>query len=342
VITVARSIWTGALSFGLVSIPVGLYSATHEHEVRFHQFEKGTSSRIRYRRVNQDTGEEVEYSDIVKGAELPDGDYVILTDEELEEVEPKRTRAIEITDFVELSAIDPIYFQKSYYLGPRDEQSAKPYALLSSAIEKSGRAGVASFVLRNKEYLAVIRPYEGVLMLETMYFADEVRSVKQVIDNPPDTKSLRKQDLDMAVNLIESMTTEWDPKKYHDSYTERVNDLVEAKAKNETFEAPEEETGGDVVDLTAALRASIEKVRGGSSSQASGSSGSKKSSSAKSGSKKSSGGSGKSTKTDVSSMSKDELYDLAQQLGVSGRSKMTRKDLEKAVADAAARQQKAS
>lgn len=260
----ARSIWTGALSFGLVSIPVGLYSATHEHEVRFHQFEKGTSSRIRYRRVNQDTGEEVDYSDIVKGAELPDGDYVILTDEELEEVEPKRTRAIEITDFVELSAIDPIYFQKSYYLGPRDEQSSKPYALLASAIEKSGRAGIASFVLRNKEYLAVIRPYEGVLMLETMFFADEVRDPKKAVDDLPGKVKLSANEMKMARQLVSSMSGPFRAKDYRDTYTDAVNKLLKAKAKNqqvEEAEAAPEPT--DVVDLMEALRESIAKAGGG-------------------------------------------------------------------------------
>jgi DNA end-binding protein Ku len=306
----ARAVWTGALSFGLVSIPVALYPATQEHEVRFHQFQRGTQSRIRYRRVNQDTGKEVDYSDIVKGAELPDGEHVVLSDEELEEVEPQRTKSIEINDFVDLASIDPVYFQKSYFVGPRDEGSRKPYALLSTAIERSGRAAVASFVLRNKEYLAVIRPYQGALLLETMFFADEVRQLDRVIENQPDSGSLRKQDVDMALNLIESMSAEWDPQRYHDRYTERVNELVEAKSKNEKFEVPEEEPGGDVVDLTAALRASIERARGGKQSQ-----------SAK-------------PKPDVSELSKSELYDLAQQLGIAGRSKMTRQQLEKAVASA--------
>ncbi len=320
--TVARSIWTGSLSFGLVSIPVALYSATQEHEVRFHQFEKGTTSRIRYRRVNQDTGQDVDYSDIVKGAELPDGDYVVLTDEELADVEPRRTRAIEITDFVDLSAVDPIYFQKSYYLGPRDEQSSKPYALLTAAIERSGRAGVASFVLRNKEHLAVIRPYQGMLMLETMFFADEVRPVDRVIGDVPDTGSLRKQDLDMAINLIESMTTAWEPQKYHDSYTERVSELVEAKAKDETFEVPQEDTGGDVVDLTAALRASIDRLRG-----TAGRSG------ADTPDRERSGGDSL-VPADLKSLSKDELYELAQQFDISGRSRMNRRELERAVTEA--------
>ena len=261
----ARAVWTGALSFGLVSIPVSLYPATQDHEVRFHQFERGTTSRVRYRRVNQDTGAEVDYSDIVKGAELPDGEYVVVTDEELEEVAPRQTKSIEISDFVELDQIDPVYFQRSYFLGARDDNARKPYALLTSAIEQSGRAAVASFVLRNKEYLAVIRPYRGALILETMYFADEVRQPDQVLDNQPDRRSLRKQDLDMAAKLIESMSADWDPKRYHDEYTERVNELVTAKSRDEKFETPEEEPSADVIDLTAALQASIDRVRGGSS-----------------------------------------------------------------------------
>lgn len=261
----ARAVWTGALSFGLVSIPVSLYPATQDHEVRFHQFERGTTSRVRYRRVNQDTGAEVDYSDIVKGAELPDGEYVVVTDEELEEVAPRQTNSIEISDFVELDQIDPVYFQRSYFLGARDDNARKPYALLTSAIEQSGRAAVASFVLRNKEYLAVIRPYRGALILETMYFADEVRQPDQVLDNQPDRRSLRKQDLDMAVKLIDSMSADWDPKRYHDEYTERVNELVTAKSRDEKFETPEEEPSADVIDLTAALQASIDRVRGGSS-----------------------------------------------------------------------------
>jgi DNA end-binding protein Ku len=347
VITMARAVWTGALSFGLVSIPVGLYSATKEHEVRFHQFEKGTNSRIRYRRVNSDTGDEVDYDDIVKGAEIDGGEYVVLSDDELEDVAPKQTRAIEISDFVDVAAIDPVHFQKSYYLGPRDNSARKPYALLNKAIEKSGRVGIASFVLRNKEYLAVIRPYQGVLMLETMYFADEVRPVEDVIDNPPDAKSLGKQDLEMAQNLIESMTVDWDPEKYHDRYTERVRDLVEAKSKDEKFDVPEEEEqGADVVDLTAALRASVDRVRGKKSDSTEGSGSSSKSSKSGSKSSKSGSKSGRSAAkksssdpaAELSELSKQELYDLAQELGIAGRSKMSRKDLERAITDAKAEQ----
>ncbi|HEY9293319.1 MAG TPA: Ku protein [Microlunatus sp.] len=306
----ARAIWTGSLSFGLVSIPIGMYPATQEHEVRFHQFEKGTTARIRYRRVNAETGKEVDYSDIVKGAEVSDGDYVTLSDQELEEVEPKRTKAIEISDFVDLAAIDPVHYQKSYFLAPRDDGARKPYALLASAIERAGRAGVASFVLRNKEHLAVIRPYQGVLMLETMYFADEVRPIDSVIDNPPDPTSLTKRDLNMAADLIESMTTDWEPEKYRDRYTERVNELVKAKSKDETFESGEEEPEAEVVDLTAALKASVERARGAG---------------------RSADRSAGRSEQKLADLSKSELYDLAQSLDIGGRSKMSRKDLEQAI-----------
>ena len=169
----ARSIWTGSLSFGLVNVPVKLYSATHEHEVSFHQFQKGTSSRIRYKRVNEDTGDEVDFEDIVKGAEIDDGRYVIITPEELESVEPGKSRTIDITDFVDAAEIDPIYFQKSYYLGPADDTAKKAYALLAHAMEKAERIGIATFVMRDKQYLAAIRPHDGLLLLETMFFADE-------------------------------------------------------------------------------------------------------------------------------------------------------------------------
>src|SRR3954469_3897606 len=198
----ARAIWTGSLSFGLVNVPVGLYSATQDHEVHFHQFEKGTSSRIRYERVNEDTGDEVEYEDVVKGAEVSDGEYVILTQEELESVEPGRSRTIDISDFVDAAEIDPIYYQKSYYLAPSDDTAKKAYTLLVQAMQKAGRIGVATFVMRGKQYLAAIRPQDNVLVLETMYFADEVRDPSKELDQLPTRTQVSKRDLDMAVRLI--------------------------------------------------------------------------------------------------------------------------------------------
>jgi DNA end-binding protein Ku len=262
----ARAIWTGSVSFGLVNVPVGLFSATHDHNVHFHQFEKGTASRIRNERVNEDTGDEVSYDDIVKGADIGDGEYVMLTQEELESVEPGRSRSIDISDFVEASEIDPIYYQKSYYLAPSDDSAKKPYALLVKAMAKAERIGVATFVMRGKQYLAAIRPSadEKVLVLETMHFADEVRDPAKELDGLPQRTKVEKKDLDMAVNLVTALTTRWNPKNYQDTYTERVEKLIDAKRKDRVDVAAErdEEASGKVVDLLAALQASVDAAKG--------------------------------------------------------------------------------
>jgi DNA end-binding protein Ku len=262
----ARAIWTGSVSFGLVNVPVGLFSATHDHNVHFHQFEKGTSSRIRNERVNEDTGDEVSYDDIVKGAEVSDGEYVMLTQEELESVEPGRSRSIDISDFVEASEIDPLYYQKSYYLAPSDDSAKKPYALLVKAMAKAERIGVATFVMRGKQYLAAIRPSadEKVLVLETMHFADEVRDPAKELDGLPQHTKVEKKDLDMAINLVTSLTTTWNPENYKDTYTERVEKLIDAKKEDRVVVAAagEEESSGKVVDLLAALQASVDAAKG--------------------------------------------------------------------------------
>jgi DNA end-binding protein Ku len=261
----ARAIWTGSVSFGLVNVPVGLYSATQDHDVHFHQFAKGTSSRIRNQRVNEDTGDEVDYDDIVKGAEVGDGDYVMLTPEELESVEPGRSRTIDITDFVDAADIDPVYYQKPYYLAPSDDAAKKAYQLLVKAMSKAERIGVATFVMRGKQYLAAIRPSadEKVLVLETMYFADEVRDPAEEMDRLATRTKVAGKDLDMAVNLIESLTTGWDPKNYRDTYTERVEQLIDAKKKNREIVPTEDagETSEKVTDLLAALEASVDAAK---------------------------------------------------------------------------------
>jgi DNA end-binding protein Ku len=259
----ARAIWTGSISFGLVNVPVGLYSATQDHEVHFHQFEKGTSSRVRNQRVNEDTGDEVDYQDVVKGADIGDGEYVMLTQEELESVEPGRSRTIDISDFVDAAEIDPIYFQKSYYLGPADDTAAKAYSLLVKAMDKAGRIGVATFVMRGKQYLAAIRPHDGMLMLETMFFADEVRDPAEEVDNLPVKTRVGSKDVDMAVRLVESLTTRWNPKNYRDTYTERVQQLIDAKKNDREIVVPEttDEAGEKVSDLLSALEASVDAAR---------------------------------------------------------------------------------
>ncbi len=255
----ARAIWSGSLSFGLVNVPVALFSASKDHQVHFHQFEKGTSARVRNKRVNEDTGKQVDYDDIVKGAEVGSGEYVVLTPEELESVEPGRSRTIDISDFVDAAEIDPLYYRHGYYLGPQDESAAKAYALMAEAMDTAGRIAIATFVMRGKQYLAAIRPRDGVLVLETMYFADEVRDPAAATGHKAPKASLRAKDVDMAVSLIESMTTAWKPENYTDTYTARVNKLIEAKRKNQVVVTEgRDEPASNVVDLMEALRASLD------------------------------------------------------------------------------------
>ncbi|MFC0624511.1 non-homologous end joining protein Ku [Kribbella deserti] len=283
----ARAIWTGYITFGLVSVPVGLFSATSEHEVDFHQFQRGTSDRIRYKRVNERTGREVDYDKIVKGHEVGGGEYVIVEPEELEDIAPGRSRSLEISRFVDLDEIDPIHFQKSYYLAPSEEDNTSSYALLRDALAKTNRTGIASFVMRGKEYLAAIRADGKVLVLETMFFADEIRDPTETGKLP--AKSSGGKQLAMATDLIEAMSGTWRPQDYHDSYTERVKKLVETKRKGKEVviseDAPEP-TKSD--DLVAALRASVEaaRARRNGKSPAKKTAGTKKAAAAKSPAKK--------------------------------------------------------
>jgi DNA end-binding protein Ku len=259
----ARAIWTGSLAFGLVSVPVALYSATEDKTIHFNQFEAGTSDRIRYKRVNERTGHEVKLSDIVRGREVAEGDYVLITDEELEAVEPGRSRAIDITDFVDISEIDPIYYQRAYYVGPQGDSATKAYALLHRAMADSGRAAIATFVMHGKQYLAAIRAREEVLALHTMYFPDEVRDPLEEIENLRIGEQFSGRELGMAKQLIESMTTKWDPGSYRDTYRERVEDLIARKRRGEEIIRAGEPAGAaDVTDLMEALRRSAEEMRG--------------------------------------------------------------------------------
>jgi DNA end-binding protein Ku len=306
----ARAIWTGALSFGLVSIPVGLFSATEDHTVHFHQFERDTSDRIRYQRVNERTGKEVEYSDIVKGRDVGDGEYVLVEPEELADIAPGRSRTIDITTFVDLDEIDPIFFQKTYWLAPTDEQYARPYALLREAMTRTNRAGIATFVMRGKEYLTAVRADGDVLALETLFFADEIRD-RSTLDVPGRTKPKGKE-LDMATGLIEAMSGAWKPDEFRDTYTERVEKLIEDKRRGRevvTEAEPPEPTA--MSDLITALERSVAEARGGRKPQA---------------------GDGA---PDLSELSRSELAAMARELDVKGRSSMTREELQHAVADAA-------
>jgi DNA end-binding protein Ku len=257
--------WSGAISFGLVNVPVKLYSAVSRKTVRFHQLNSKTGTRIAQRRVDPSTGEEVAYEDIVKGYELTKERYVVITPEELEALDPERSRTIDIEDFVDLADIDPVYYDHPYYLIP-DKGAAKAYGLLLGAMQESGKVAIARVVLRSKEQLVAIRPAPGdVLMMETMIFADEVISPED-IDDLPAGKDLKASDreLKMAQQLIDSLSADFEPEKYQDEYREKVLELIERKAAGEEIAVqPEAPKPTKVPDLMAALEASLAAVKGG-------------------------------------------------------------------------------
>ena len=254
---VARTIWKGALSFGLVNIPVGVYPATSDKSIHFNQFEDGTSDRIRYKKVNERTGEEVPQDRIVRGFDLGGGEYVILSEEELESAEPKKSRQIEISDFVGLVDIDPVFFRSSYYLAPEGAGADKAYALLRRAMSEAGRVAIATLVMRNKEYLVAIRPEDDALALHTMYFSDEVRAPGRDLELP-ETGDVTDRELSMAQLLIESMESDWDPERFHDTHREKVEALIEEKRNGHEIVLQEgPEPAAKVVDLMEALNASI-------------------------------------------------------------------------------------
>jgi DNA end-binding protein Ku len=260
---VARAIWSGAISFGLVNIPVKLYSAVSKKTVRFHQIDAESGQRIRQQRVNPASGEEVPYEQIIKGYEIGPDRYVTISPDELDALEPQKTRTIDIEDFVELDQIDPIYYDHPYYLAP-DKGAGKAYKLLLDAMEDAGKVAIARVVIRSKENLVAIRPHDGVLTMETMLFADEVISPDSLDEMAAadGEGTTSKRELDMAKQLIDSLSSEFEPEKYHDEYRERVLELIERKAQGETVvvEAPEEEPK-KVPDLMAALEASIASAK---------------------------------------------------------------------------------
>jgi DNA end-binding protein Ku len=260
----ARAIWSGTISFGLLNVPVRLYSAVSRKTIRFNELRQSDGSRIRHKRVAETDEEEVPYEEIVKGYEISPDQYVVLTRDELEELNPARTRAIEIQDFVDIEDIDPIYFESPYYLGPA-EGAEKAYGLLVKAMDSAGKAAIARFVLRNKEHLAAIRPMDGVLTLTTMRFADEVVSPRELDDVLPDSAPrVDKREREMAEKLIDSLSGEFDPAKYRDEYREQLLSLIEQKAEGKEIVASEAEEPKPTKapDLMAALEESLAAVQG--------------------------------------------------------------------------------
>jgi len=255
-----RAIWSGSISFGLVNIPVKLYSAVRDREVHFHMLHQEDGQRIKQQLVCPAEDKVVSRSDVVKGYEVSADQYVVVTDDELEALEPKATRMIEMLDFVKISEIDPVFFQHPYYLVP-DEQSGKAYGLLLTAMRDSERIGVGKLVMRGKEYLVAIRPYDTMIVLETMHFAEEVVSASE-IEEMPEQPEATERELKLAGQIIDALADSFDPARYHDDYRDAVRALIDSKVEGREYVMPppvEEE--GKVIDLMAALEKSLARAR---------------------------------------------------------------------------------
>ncbi len=252
----ARAIWSGAIAFGLINIPVKLFSATRENELSFNQLRKSDHSRIKYLRVAAADGVEVPYDQIVKGFEVEDGRYVVIEDEDIKNASPKKTQSIEILSFANEDEIDSVYFDKPYYLGP-DKNAARAYSLLREALKQSKKVAVAKFILRTKENLAILKPEGDALILNQIRYQSEVREADGL--NLPGAGEVKESELDLALNLVNQLTLPFEPEKYQDTFTAEIKRIIEQKAQGMTPEvvgAAPEQTKDD--DLLASLRASIE------------------------------------------------------------------------------------
>ena len=254
-VPMARSIWSGTISFGLVSVPVSMFAATSSKELKFHFVHKDDLAPIGYDKVRKDTGEHVDPDEIVRAFELEKGQYVPVTDEDVDRLDIELTHSIDICDFVDLDEIDPLFYRSGYFLTPQ-EGAEKPYALLVRALEDTGKVGIAKVVIRNKQHLACLRTYKHTLVLETMYYADEVREPEV-----PKLPKLREAEVDMARTLVENLSEGFQPDRYHDRYRQELLDLIKAKAKGKKLPEPTEEPDGEVVDLLAALRESVKRTQ---------------------------------------------------------------------------------
>jgi DNA end-binding protein Ku len=253
---VPRAIWKGVITFGMVSIPVQLYPATQDKDVSFHLLHKPDHSRIKFKRWCAAEDREVEQDELVKAFEVSKDQYVEITDEDLEKLPLPARHTIELSAFVSAEEIDPIYYEKSYYLEP-EETGVKPYALLMKVLEKKGVTGVASIALRNKESLCALRPMDGTILLETLHYPDEIRERD---DSLPDV-TVNERELAIASTLVDALAEPFDPSKYHDHYREALLELIKAKTEGREVVAAESETPGQVTDIMEALRASLEQAR---------------------------------------------------------------------------------
>jgi DNA end-binding protein Ku len=261
----ARPVWSGTISFGLVNVPVKAFTAVRDHDVHFHQLDKKSGSRIRYKKVTEKSGREVDADQIEMGFEVSDGRYVTFDKKELEELRPTSTRAIEVSDFVALGDVDPIYYERTYWLAPDGDAAGRAYQLLLAAMEDRERVAIGTVAMRNKQYLTAIRPLDGVLAMSTMRFADEVVPRKDIGDLPTRRSKPAPAELRMAVQLLDSLASDWDPKRYKDTYVEELRERIDAKEAGEDIvaEGPAEKPGADVIDLSEALQRSLDEARGG-------------------------------------------------------------------------------
>ncbi|GAB2934085.1 non-homologous end joining protein Ku [Streptomyces mayteni] len=315
----ARAIWSGALSFGLVAMPVQLFTATRSHTIRFNQIQRGTADRVRNKRVNERTGDEVPMEEVVKGFEMGD-EYVVVEPNELDEIAPGRSKGLEISGFVGLDELDPIFFDRSYYLAPKGPEYAKVYSLLLDALVESHKVGIATFVMRNREYLVAVRAEEEVLTLHTLHWADEVRDPRREIGDLPERVDISAKELRTAVQLVDALSMKWHPEEFHDTYQERVLELVEAKRTGATIEkgAPPPRST-NVIDLMDALQASVDSAKGRRGATGERGGGAKR------------GKRGKRGKNELEGLSKSELYERAARATIPGRSSMNREELIRAL-----------
>ena len=313
-----RPAWKGTLSFGLVSLNVGLYPAISGHDIGFHQIDRKTQKRVRYRKVAEGTDDEVTMDRIVKGYELQPGQYVLIEPDDLAKLAPEKTGTVEIHDFVDISEIDPIYFDTTYYVAP-EKGADKPYRLLRDAMAQSGRVAIAEFVMRSRQYLAAVRATDDALVLTTLHFADEIRDVAETLGEEPPSAQFKGRELDLAQNLIEQMTVDWDPTQYRDEYRDRVEELVRAKAEGAEIAVTEEQKKAPVLDLMEALRRSVAGDDGDTPAKS-----------------KKGGKASKAAKPAEDDRTVEELREEAKRLKVPGRSKMNRDELLEALRGASA------
>lgn len=269
----ARAIWKGSISFGLVNIPVGLFTAASPDELSFRQLDRRNMSPIGYRKYNKTTGDEVESEEIVKAYEYESGHYVVLSDEDLKRANPEKTQTVEITDFVDMDDIKPVFLDKPYYLGPigKNKAALKGYALLREALRRTGKVGIAKVVIRSREYLSAVIPQDDVLVLEILRYPNEIRTADDLDVPQGELKDMgiNDRELEMAERLIEGMTAAWEPERYADTYRDDLMQLIQARIESGQTDAPDESPvedvaaeGGDVIDIMALLKRSVEATTG--------------------------------------------------------------------------------